>query len=85
MHRCIWYSVIGDIYVMSVIPSSFQDKFFLLELKNGFLRLMYDFGFSSGPILMESNVPKLQINDARYHEVNLFPLIVLAEPFQQLL
>uniref|UniRef100_A0A667Z543 Laminin, alpha 4 n=1 Tax=Myripristis murdjan TaxID=586833 RepID=A0A667Z543_9TELE len=47
------------------------DKFFLLELKNGFLRLMYDFGFSSGPILMESNVPKLQINDARYHEVSV--------------
>ncbi|KAM3861119.1 laminin subunit alpha-4 [Diretmus argenteus] len=47
------------------------DKFFLLELKNGFLRLMYDFGFSNGPILMENNIPKLQINDARYHEVSV--------------
>ncbi|XP_071755332.2 laminin subunit alpha-4 [Centroberyx gerrardi] len=47
------------------------DKFFLLELKNGFLRLMYDFGFSSGPIVMENNIPKLQINDARYHEVSV--------------
>jgi hypothetical protein len=56
--------------------NSFQDKFFLLELKNGFLRLMYDFGFSGGPIVMESNLPKLQINDARYHEVNLNQPIV---------
>ncbi|XP_013999730.2 laminin subunit alpha-4 isoform X1 [Salmo salar] len=47
------------------------DNFFLLELKNGFLRLMYDFGFSGGPIVMESNSPKLQINDARYHEVSV--------------
>ncbi|KAF7645862.1 hypothetical protein LDENG_00196930 [Lucifuga dentata] len=47
------------------------DKFFLLELKNGFLRLMYDFGFSSGPILLENNLPKLLINDARYHEVSV--------------
>ncbi|XP_071006455.1 laminin subunit alpha-4-like [Oncorhynchus clarkii lewisi] len=47
------------------------DKFFLLELKNGFLRLMYDFGFRGGPIVMESNLPKLQINDARYHEVSV--------------
>ncbi|CAB1340378.1 unnamed protein product [Coregonus sp. 'balchen'] len=47
------------------------DNFFLLELKNGFLRLMYDFGFSGGPIVMESNLPKLQINDARYHEVSI--------------
>ncbi|KAL6096213.1 lama4 [Pungitius sinensis] len=47
------------------------DNFFLLELKNGFLRLMYNFGFSKGPLLMENNSPKLQINDARYHEVSL--------------
>uniref|UniRef100_A0AAQ4PY47 Laminin, alpha 4 n=1 Tax=Gasterosteus aculeatus aculeatus TaxID=481459 RepID=A0AAQ4PY47_GASAC len=47
------------------------DNFFLLELKNGFLRLMYDFGFSKGPLLMENNSSKLQINDARYHEVSL--------------
>uniref|UniRef100_A0A7N6FEF3 Laminin, alpha 4 n=1 Tax=Anabas testudineus TaxID=64144 RepID=A0A7N6FEF3_ANATE len=47
------------------------DNFFLLELKNGFLRLMYDFGFSDGPKLLENNLPKLQINDARYHEVSV--------------
>uniref|UniRef100_A0A8C4EP96 Laminin, alpha 4 n=1 Tax=Dicentrarchus labrax TaxID=13489 RepID=A0A8C4EP96_DICLA len=47
------------------------DKYFLLELKNGFLRLMYDFGFSSGPQIFENNLPKLQINDARYHEVSV--------------
>uniref|UniRef100_A0A8D0A1W2 Laminin, alpha 4 n=1 Tax=Sander lucioperca TaxID=283035 RepID=A0A8D0A1W2_SANLU len=48
-----------------------EDKFFLLEIKNGFLRLMYDFGFSKGPELLENNLPKLQINDARYHEVSV--------------
>ncbi|XP_070705268.1 laminin subunit alpha-4 [Pempheris klunzingeri] len=48
-----------------------RDKFFLLEIKNGYLRLMYDFGFSSGPQLLENNLPKLQINDARYHEVSV--------------
>ncbi|KAG9347438.1 hypothetical protein JZ751_005005 [Albula glossodonta] len=47
------------------------DNFFVLELQNGFLRLMYDFGFRSGPIVMESNLAKLQINDARYHEVSV--------------
>ncbi|XP_055362152.1 laminin subunit alpha-4 isoform X2 [Betta splendens] len=47
------------------------EKFFLLELKNGFLRLTYDFGFSDGPKLLENNLPKLQINDAQYHEVSV--------------
>ncbi|XP_024147137.1 laminin subunit alpha-4 [Oryzias melastigma] len=47
------------------------DKFFLLEIKDGFLRLTYDFGFSSGPILLENNSPKFQINDARYHEMSV--------------
>lgn len=31
---------------------------------------MYDFGFTNGPQLLENNLPKLQINDARYHEVS---------------
>uniref|UniRef100_A0A6Q2XBZ2 Laminin, alpha 4 n=1 Tax=Esox lucius TaxID=8010 RepID=A0A6Q2XBZ2_ESOLU len=48
-----------------------EDNFFLLELKNGFLHLMYNFGFSKGPIIMESDSPKLKINDARYHEVSV--------------
>uniref|UniRef100_A0A673KK89 Laminin, alpha 4 n=1 Tax=Sinocyclocheilus rhinocerous TaxID=307959 RepID=A0A673KK89_9TELE len=48
-----------------------EAHFFILELKNGFLRLMYDFGFTNGPVIMESNLAKLQINDARYHEVSV--------------
>ncbi|XP_036438439.1 laminin subunit alpha-4 isoform X1 [Colossoma macropomum] len=48
-----------------------QENFFVLELKNGFLRLVYDFGFADGPIIMESDLPKLKINDARYHEVSV--------------
>uniref|UniRef100_A0A8C1UA34 Laminin, alpha 4 n=1 Tax=Cyprinus carpio TaxID=7962 RepID=A0A8C1UA34_CYPCA len=48
-----------------------EANFFVLELKNGFLRLMYDFGFTNGPVIMESNLAKLQINDARYHEVSV--------------
>lgn len=48
-----------------------EDKFFLLELKNGYLRLMYDFGFSTGPQLLDDKLPKLKINDARYHEVSV--------------
>lgn len=30
---------------------------------------MYDFGFANGPVIIETNLAKLQINDARYHEV----------------
>uniref|UniRef100_A0A3B5LBN3 Laminin, alpha 4 n=1 Tax=Xiphophorus couchianus TaxID=32473 RepID=A0A3B5LBN3_9TELE len=46
-------------------------NFFLLEMKNGFLRLTYDFSFSNGPKLLENNSPKYQINDAKYHEVSV--------------
>ncbi|XP_054900576.1 laminin subunit alpha-4 [Poeciliopsis prolifica] len=46
-------------------------NFFLLEIKNGFLRLTYDFSFSNGPKLLENNSPKFQINDAKYHEVSV--------------
>ncbi|XP_067273513.1 laminin subunit alpha-4 [Pseudorasbora parva] len=48
-----------------------ESNFFVLELKNGFLRLMYNFGFTTGPVIMESNLSKLHINDARYHEVSV--------------
>uniref|UniRef100_A0A4W4FRY8 Laminin, alpha 4 n=1 Tax=Electrophorus electricus TaxID=8005 RepID=A0A4W4FRY8_ELEEL len=48
-----------------------QSDFFVLELRNGFLRLVYDFGYSGGPVVLESNLTKLQINDARYHEVSV--------------
>ena len=41
-----------------------------MELKNGLLNLQYDFGFKDGPVTLDSTSPKLQINDARYHEVN---------------
>ncbi|CAL8312550.1 unnamed protein product [Lota lota] len=47
------------------------DKFFLLELRNGYLRLEYDFGFDNGPSRMENHIPILKINDARYHEVSI--------------
>uniref|UniRef100_A0A3Q3B6Z3 Laminin subunit alpha 4 n=1 Tax=Kryptolebias marmoratus TaxID=37003 RepID=A0A3Q3B6Z3_KRYMA len=47
------------------------EQFFLLELKNGFLHLMYDFDFSNGPKRFEDSLPKRQINDARYHEVTV--------------
>lgn len=53
-----------------------QDKYFLLELRHGFLRLTYDFGFSGGPKIFESDLPKLQINDARYHEVYFFFFLI---------
>ncbi|CAL9691756.1 unnamed protein product [Knipowitschia caucasica] len=46
-------------------------NFFLLELKNGYLRLMYDFGFTGGPKSFEEKLPVLQINDAKYHEVSV--------------
>ncbi|XP_047674711.1 laminin subunit alpha-4 isoform X2 [Tachysurus fulvidraco] len=48
-----------------------ESKFFVLEMRNGFLRLVYDFGFTNGPIVLEGNLTKLQINDARYHEVSV--------------
>ncbi|MEQ2287802.1 hypothetical protein AMECASPLE_016304, partial [Ameca splendens] len=48
-----------------------EGNLFLLEIKNGFLRLTYDFGFSDGPKLLENNSPKFQINDAKYHEVSV--------------
>ncbi|KAK2846299.1 hypothetical protein Q7C36_011153 [Tachysurus vachellii] len=48
-----------------------ESNFFVLEMRNGFLRLVYDFGFANGPIVLEGNLTKLQINDARYHEVSV--------------
>ncbi|XP_013886384.1 laminin subunit alpha-4 [Austrofundulus limnaeus] len=47
------------------------DQFFLLEIKNGFLNLIYDFGFSNGPKHFEDDAPKRRLNDARYHEVSV--------------
>lgn len=45
--------------------------FFSLEMQNGYLRLKYDFGFSTGPVLLEDNIKKVKINDARYHEISV--------------
>ncbi|NXL49749.1 LAMA4 protein, partial [Podilymbus podiceps] len=45
--------------------------FFSLEMHNGFLYLRYDFGFSTGPVLLEDSMKKAQINDAKFHEVSI--------------
>ncbi|XP_027748836.1 laminin subunit alpha-4, partial [Empidonax traillii] len=45
--------------------------FFSLEMHNGFLYLRYDFGFSSGPVLLEDSMKKAQINDAKFHEISI--------------
>ncbi|CAJ0940723.1 unnamed protein product [Ranitomeya imitator] len=46
-------------------------KFFSLEIQDGYLRLLYDFGFSTGPVLLDDSMRKAQINDARYHEISV--------------
>ncbi|XP_069463956.1 laminin subunit alpha-4 isoform X2 [Ambystoma mexicanum] len=43
--------------------------FFSLEIQDGYLRLLYDFGFSKGPVLLEDSMKKARINDARFHEI----------------
>ncbi|XP_043917839.1 laminin subunit alpha-4 [Protopterus annectens] len=48
-----------------------ESMFFSLEMQNGYLRLNYDFGFSTGPVLLEDNLKKIKINDARYHEISV--------------
>ncbi|NXI49580.1 LAMA4 protein, partial [Chloroceryle aenea] len=45
--------------------------FFSLEMHNGFLYLRYDFGFSTGPVLLEDSLKKAQINDAKFHEISI--------------
>lgn len=45
--------------------------FFSLEMHNGFLYLRYDFGFSTGPALLEDSMKKAQINDAKFHEISI--------------
>ncbi|XP_071997862.1 laminin subunit alpha-4 [Engystomops pustulosus] len=46
-------------------------KFFSLEIQDGYLRLLYDFGFSKGPVLLDDSMKKAPINDARYHEISV--------------
>ncbi|XP_062857822.1 laminin subunit alpha-4 isoform X2 [Trichomycterus rosablanca] len=57
--------------VLFLMVNQTQDNFFILELKNGFLKLAYDFGFATGPVIMDSSATKVQISDARYHEVSV--------------
>ncbi|XP_050645003.1 laminin subunit alpha-4 isoform X3 [Macaca thibetana thibetana] len=45
--------------------------FFRLEMRNGYLHVFYDFGFSSGPVHLEDTLKKAQINDAKYHEISI--------------
>ncbi|OPJ73168.1 laminin subunit alpha-4 [Patagioenas fasciata monilis] len=45
--------------------------FFSLEMHNGFLYLRYDFGFNTGPVLLEDSMKKAQINDAKFHEISI--------------
>ncbi|XP_078226098.1 laminin subunit alpha-4 isoform X4 [Callithrix jacchus] len=45
--------------------------FFRLEMRNGYLHVFYDFGFSNGPVHLEDTLKKAQINDAKYHEISI--------------
>uniref|UniRef100_A0A8C6X0H3 Laminin subunit alpha 4 n=1 Tax=Naja naja TaxID=35670 RepID=A0A8C6X0H3_NAJNA len=45
--------------------------FFSLEMQNGYLYLQYDFGFSNGPVILEDNMKKALINDAKFHEISV--------------
>lgn len=54
-------------------------------MHNGFLYLRYDFGFSSGPVLLEDSMKKAQINDAKFHEVQMqLQTTTIDQPPQQL-
>ncbi|XP_006879090.1 PREDICTED: laminin subunit alpha-4-like isoform X2 [Elephantulus edwardii] len=46
-------------------------RFFSLEMRNGYLHVFYDFGFSNGPMRLEDTLKKAQINDAKYHEISI--------------
>lgn len=45
--------------------------FFSLEMRNGYLHVFYDFGFSNGPVHLEDEMKKAHINDAKYHEISI--------------
>ncbi|XP_051781199.1 laminin subunit alpha-4 [Erpetoichthys calabaricus] len=61
-------TVVDDALLLLMVNGT---NFFILEIHNGLLRLIYDFGFSQGPITIEDDIKKLQINDARYHEISV--------------
>lgn len=50
--------------------------FFSLEMRSGYLHVFYDFGFSNGPVHLEDTLKKAQINDAKYHEVQIIAVWV---------
>ncbi|XP_012409861.1 laminin subunit alpha-4 [Trichechus manatus latirostris] len=50
--------------------------FFSLEMRSGYLHVFYDFGFSNGPVHLEDTLKKAQINDAKYHEVQIVIVFV---------
>lgn len=58
-----------------------QTKFFSLEIQDGYLRLLYDFGFTKGPVLLDDSMKKAQINDARFHEVCFYFYSILMPLF----
>ncbi|XP_030874033.1 laminin subunit alpha-4 [Leptonychotes weddellii] len=45
--------------------------FFSLEMRDGYLHVFYDFGFSNGPVHLEDTSKRAQINDAKYHEISI--------------
>ncbi|KAG8510968.1 Laminin subunit alpha-4, partial [Galemys pyrenaicus] len=45
--------------------------FFSLEILNGYLRVIYDFGFTNGYVNLNDTMKKAPINDAKYHEISI--------------
>ncbi|XP_032999520.1 laminin subunit alpha-4 [Lacerta agilis] len=45
--------------------------FFSLEMQNGYLYLQYDFGFPSGPMILDDPLKKALVNDAKFHEISV--------------
>nr|XP_014340991.1 PREDICTED: laminin subunit alpha-4 [Latimeria chalumnae] len=45
--------------------------YFSLQMQDGYLIVHYDFGFAKGPVVLEDNLKKAQINDAKYHEISV--------------
>ncbi|KFO20646.1 Laminin subunit alpha-4 [Fukomys damarensis] len=46
-------------------------KFFSLEMRSGYLHVLYNFGFRNGPVHLEDTLKKAKINDAKYHEISI--------------
>ena len=46
-------------------------------MRSGYLHVFYDFGFSNGPVHLEDTLKKAQINDAKYHEVQVIAIWVV--------